>query len=151
MTTAAAMILTAVCATAQAPDATATGGQDQWDFGAGLYGWFPGMSGSVGVRNIVEVPIDLPFSKIFDQLEFGLTGHFEGGRVKVSFGLDLMYVAAPVSGQIPEPLDASVNLRQLVAEGFGYYRVAQGSGENPWKLELLGGVRFWDINTSFGV
>ena len=40
-----------------------------------------------------------------------------------------------------------MELQQVIADGFGIYRIAQGSGANPWKLELLGGVRFWDVNT----
>jgi hypothetical protein len=141
----AVLILAAVSATAQTTSAT----DGKWNFVAGLYGWFPAISGTVTVRNFPEVPIDVPFSDLFDHLKMNLTGHFESRRDKIGFGLDLFYVrlAAPVSGQIPELLDASVNLRQFIGEGFGFYRLAQGSGDYPWTLEALGGVRFWDINT----
>ena len=135
---------------AQIPETPQTGPADSgWHYVAGLYGWTPSLSGTVSVRNFPEVPVDVPFSKIWDNLEFTLTGHFEAMKDRFGFGVNFLYIheGAPVPGQIPEFLDASVNLREVIADGFGTYRIAQGSGERPWKLELMGGVRFWNINT----
>ncbi len=142
----AAFILAATCATAQSPEATADG---QWHFVAGIYGWLPSISGSVGIRSFPEVPIAVPFSALWDHLKMTASGHFEGGKDRAGFALDILYVrlATPVSGQIPGLLNAEINLRETIAEGFGYYRLFQASGAYPLKLELLGGVRFWDINT----
>ena len=139
------MMLGASFGLAQTPDATATDGR--WHFVAGLYGWFPAISGTVTTRNF-EVPIDVPFSKLWDNLKFNITGHFEGRRDQFGWGLDFFYVhlGAPVTGQIPEFVNASVNLRQFITEGFGFYRVAQGHGERPWTIDVLGGIRFWDVN-----
>lgn len=131
---------------AQTPQTTATDGR--WHFVAGLYGFFPGIEGSVSTRNFEEVPIDVSFSELWDHLKMNLTGHFEARRDRFGFGIDLFYVrlAAPVDGALPEFLNASVNLRQFIAESFGFYRVAQGSSERPWTIDVLGGVRFWDTN-----
>ena len=145
--TAVAFFLVAQAASAQTPAGTATDGQ--WHFATGLYGFFPAVTGSVSVRDFAEVPIHVPFSDLWDHLKFNLTGHFEGRRDRFGMGLDFFYVriGVPVSGQIPELLGAEVNLRQFIAETFGFYRVAQGSGERPWTVDALGGVRVWNTNT----
>ena len=147
----AALVLAAASARAQTPPPAAptTAMDDHWHFIVGLYGWFPGISGTVTVLDHPPVPIDVPFSKLWDNLKFILTGHFEGRHEKFGFGLDLFYVheGLAVSGVVPELLDTSVDLRQFIGEGFGFYRVAQGSGERPWTVDVLGGVRFWDTNT----
>ncbi len=126
-----------------------TAGDHDWHFVAGLYGWMPAVSGTVTVRDFPEVPIEVPFKDIFDNLKFVLDGHFEAGKDRFGFGVNFLYVheRTPIQGEIPELLDASVNLRELIADGFGYYRLVQGSGECPWKLELMGGARFWNVNT----
>ena len=146
-----AIVLAFVCltpfASAQTPAATATDGR--WHFAAGLYGFFPAIEGSLSTRNFDKVPIDVSFSELWDHLQMNLTGHIEARHDRFGFGVDLFYVrlAAPIPGQIPEFLNLSVNLRQFIAESFGFYRVAQGSGERPWTVDALGGVRVWDTNT----
>jgi len=78
------------------------------------------------------VPIDVTFSELFevsDQVHLEMVVYVR--------------LATPIEGEIPGLIDASVNLRQFIGEAFGFYRFAQGSGENPWTLEALGGIRIW--------
>lgn len=140
------LVLATTVASAQTPETTATDGR--WHFVAGLYGFFPGIEGSVSTRNFGDAPIDLTFSELWDHLKMNLTGHVEARHDRFGFGVDLFYVrvAAPVAGELPEFLNASVNLRQFIVETFGFYRVAQGSSEHPWTVDVLGGIRFWDTN-----
>lgn len=141
-----AMTLTALTATAQSPTTAMDG---RWHFDAGLYGWFPAIEGTLSVREFPVVPIDVPFSELWDHLKMNLTGHFEARRDRLGFGVDLFYsrLAAPVAGPVPEFFDVEVNLRQFIGEGFGFYRVACGYGEHPWTVDVLAGIRFWDSNT----
>jgi hypothetical protein len=146
----AALCVAAAPAFAQAPSATPAQAADgQWHYLVGLYGWFPAISGSLTVRPVGTVPIDVSFSDLWDHLKMNLTGHFEAGKGPFGFGVDAFYVrlAAPVVGEIPDHIGAAVNLRQFIGEGFGYYRLFQGGAEFPWKLEAIGGVRYWDTNT----
>lgn len=144
---AAAMIVTALAATAQTPDARAMDGR--WHFLAGLYGWFPAIEGTVSAREVAEIPIDVPFSELWDHLKMNLTFHGEARKGCLGFGVDLFYVrlAAPILGEVPEFFDADVNLRQFIGEGFAFYRVAHGGDAWPWSLDVLAGARFWDVNT----
>jgi hypothetical protein len=121
---------------------------DRWHFTAGLYGWFPAIKGTVTVRDFIEVPVDVSFSELWDHLKMNLTGHFEVQKGRFGGGIDAFYVrlGADIDGPIPELIDAEITLRQFIGEAFGYYRLFQGSGENPWALQLLGGIRYWDTN-----
>ncbi len=143
----AALALVTASATAQTPPADATSGEP-WHFVVGLYGWFPGIEGTLTVRDRPPLEADVPFYELWDNLKFNATGHFEARHGRFGMGIDAFYVheGVAVEGQIPELLDASVNLRQFIGEGFGFYRVAQGRGPITWTVDLLGGVRYWDTN-----
>jgi hypothetical protein len=121
---------------------------DQWHYLIGLYGWFPKIEGTVTTRNFVQVPIDVTFSELWDHLKMNITGHFEVQRGRFGGGIDAFYVrlGADIDGPIPELIDAEVTMRQFIGEGFGFYQVVRGSGENPWSVDVLGGIRYWNTN-----
>lgn len=141
-----ALILAATRAQAQNHPTTAMDGQ--WHFLAALYGFFPAIEGSISTGNFREVPIDVSFSELWDHLKFNITGHFEARRDRFGLGLDFFYVhlGAPVVGPIGDFLNASVNLRQIIGEGFLFYRVAHGSSAFPWTLDVTGAARVWSTN-----
>jgi hypothetical protein len=121
---------------------------ERWHFVAGVYGWFPSIEGSVTTRDFIRVPIDVSFSELWDHLKMNLTVHAEAQKGRFGFGIDGFYVrlGADIERPIPELIDAELTLRQFIGEAFGYYKLAHGSGENPWALDLLGGVRYWNTN-----
>ena len=129
---------------AQAP----TQVDDQMHYIVGLYGWFPKIEGTVTARNFVQIPIDVTFDELWDHLKMNITGHFEAQKGRFGGGIDAFYVrlGADIQGPIPELINAEATLRQFIGEGFGYYQVVRGTGENPWSLEVLGGVRYWNTN-----
>ncbi len=57
-----------------------------------------------------------------------------------------MHLGAPVVGPIGEFVNASVNLRQIIGDGFLFYRVAHGPAEFPFSLDLTGAARVWSTN-----
>ncbi|MGE5276459.1 MAG: hypothetical protein ACM3SU_05650 [Acidobacteriota bacterium] len=120
----------------------------QWHFAAGLYGFFPALKGTVTAADQVHIPIDVSFSELFDHLKLNLTGHFEAQTGRIGFGIDTFYVklGVDIPGALPEQVEAKLRMRQFIGETFGFYQVARGSGEHPWSLEAIGGIRFWDTN-----
>jgi len=146
-----ALIFAATRAQAQFAGHPTAAMDGEWHFLAGLYGFFPAIEGSVSAKNFREVPIDVSFSQLWDHLEFNITGHFEARHDRFGLGMDLFYVhlAAPIVGPLGGFLNASVNLRQIIGEGFLFYRVARGSAEFPWSLDLTGSARVWNTNTRF--
>jgi hypothetical protein len=143
-----ALLLAAPGAQAQNHPTTAMDGR--WHFLFGLYGFFPAIEGSVSTPPFsVGLPIDVSFSELWDHLKFNITGHFEARRDRFGLGWDLFYVhlAAPVEGPVAGFVDASINLRQIIGEGFLFYRVVHGPAEFPWTLDLTGAARVWSTNT----
>jgi hypothetical protein len=121
----------------------------RWHFSIAPYVWATGISGDVSVASLPRVPIDLAFSDVVSDLDFGVLGHVEGRKDRFGFGLDLMYVNlgprvetdAPVIGR----LSLEADVRTTLAEGFLFYRVATGGRrDNPAVLDVLAGVRYSD-------
>jgi hypothetical protein len=120
-----------------------------WHFTIAPYMWATGISGDVSVANLPQVPVDLAFSDVISDVDFGVQGHVEGRKDRLGFGLDVMYVNlgppvasdAPVIGQ----LNLEADVRQTLAEGFLFYRVASGGRrDNPAVLDVLAGTRYND-------
>ncbi len=61
-----------------------------WRFSGGPYLWAQGLEGSTGVRGLVA-DIDVPFSDIFDVLDFNFTGMFEARRGRWGILTDISY------------------------------------------------------------
>ncbi len=123
-------------------------GADRWRFLVGIYGYFPAIEGTETARDFIQDPLDMNVSELFDHMKMNLTGHFEAQHGRFGGGLDFFYVrlGADIEGPIPEFVNARLNLRQWIGEAFGLYKLVQGRGENPWSLDLLGGIRYWNTN-----
>ena len=142
----------ALPAAAMAQPAPAAAMDGQWHFVAAPYIWFSGIQGDVSLANQLVVPIDMSFSDIWDSFDLGVQGHFEGRHDRVGFGLDVMWVNldAPVAARAA--VETTVDVRQLVTEGFGFYRVLSGGREdNPAHLDVLVGLRYTAMRTRLKV
>jgi hypothetical protein len=151
-----AMAVAITMATAATTWAQTEGGptamDGQWHFGVTPYMWFSGIKGDLSVRALPSVPVDASFSDLWSSFDFGLQGHFEGRKDRFGFGLDFMYTNlgvpvlpdAPVIGQ----LNLEADVRQLLSEGFAFYRVASGGRkDNPAHLDVLVGTRYMGTRT----
>jgi len=121
---------------------------EDWHFVVVPYFWFAGIDGTVTVRGRVEVPVEKSFSDVISDFDIGLLGHFEGRKRRLGFAVDITYLnlGAPVAADAPVlgALGISADVRVLVTEGLGFYRVMNGGGpENPSHLDLLVGARYF--------
>lgn len=122
-----------------------------WHFTIAPYMWATGISGSSSVANLPEVPVDMSFSDIFSELDFGALGYFEARRDRFGIAMDVVYVnlgppvetGAPVIGK----LSLEADVRSTMAEGFLFYRVAHGGDDKPAFLDLIAGTRYSDNRT----
>lgn len=129
-------------------DATAMDGQ--WHFVLAPYVWFTGIKGAVSVRGLPEVPVDQSFTDLIKDLDIGLQGRFEARKDRMGLALDLMYVnlGVPVSGRLGAQSDLQVDVRQLVTEGFAFYRVRHASrSDNPSYVDVLVGARYFGVSS----
>lgn len=137
----------AVPAFAQSSAGPTAAMDDRWHFTVAPYMWMTGIEGEASVAGLPSVPVEASFSDIWDDFDFGLAGRFEGRKNRLGFGLDFTWndLGAPVASGAPVvgALGLEADVRQLFAEGFGFYRVAQGGrAENPAHLDLIVGARY---------
>ena len=73
-------------------------------------------------------------------------GHFEARKDRLGFGADLMYLNLGADVASTQPilgrLDLAADVRQLVTEGFVFYRVVSGGRAGGAYLDVLAGLRY---------
>jgi hypothetical protein len=142
------VLLMALPAVSPAADPTAAM-DGEWHFVVAPYMWFSGIEGSVSVARLPSIPVELTFSDLWEDFDFGLQGHFEGRKDRFGFGLDGMWVdlGAPVAPGAPI-VDFTADVRQVLTEGFVFYRVASGGREdNPAHVDVFVGARYMSTKT----
>lgn len=119
---------------------------DRWHFAITPYFWFSGLEGTVSMKGLAEVPVEASFGDIWDNLDIGLLGRFEGRRNRVGFAVDSSYLDLGVSVAQDRPLLGQLGLeadvRSLISEGLVSYRAVAGSAERGAWLDVFGGVRY---------
>jgi hypothetical protein len=123
----------------------------QWHFRVVPYFWASGIEGTLSVSGINEVPLEASFSDILSDFDIGLLARFEARRDRAGFAVDFMYLNlgadVPTDRPILGLLDLRADVRQLTAEGFGFYRVISGGREQKGHLDLLLGLRYTETRT----
>ena len=123
---------------------------DDWHFLVGLNGWAPSISGTLTIRGNVQIPYDVSISDLLHHLKMIVPLGFQAQKGDFGGNVNVFYAkvgGTPLQAGLPaEPINASVDVRQMILEGFGFWRLAHGDAGNPWSIELIGGVRYWDTN-----
>ena len=150
----AVLALAAAPASAQDPDDPITAA-DAWHFTIAPYFWATGMEGTISFEGTPDLPVDIPFSTIWDNLDFAFSLHFEGRKDRWGFALDGMYfkVGAGQDFQVPiGPGDGitgrvDLELQETLLEGFGFYRLAVSErSTNPGFVDGFVGLRYVDVS-----
>ena len=136
---------------------------DDWRFGITLYGWATNLSGSATARgqtaDINASVIDLIQKS--DSLG-ALDGYFEANKGRFGFFGDVVWaklqipVSAaayrnPIAGlKLSVQANAAITTSLTILEGGGLFEVAKwpGSDQSFTALDVLAGVRYWNISTS---
>jgi hypothetical protein len=118
--------------------------QSEWKYDVGLYGWFAGMEGTVGVAN-QQQQFQATVGDLLKNLTFTAGGHFEARNPKISLILDVFYVglkedaSAKTIGDTTITPNASLELDEWIIEGSVGYRVLT-------ELEVLFATRVFAMN-----
>ena len=149
LATVAAILLTmALPAWARAQGRPTSAMDDQWHFDIAPYFWMPGVRGDVGVANLPPVSVDASFSDLLENLDLALLARFQARKNRFGFAADLVWMNLGAQAVDTQVVDLSVDFRQLVVEGIGFYRVASGGrADNPAHLDVLAGVRYLTVRT----
>lgn len=118
--------------------------QSEWKYDVGLYGWFAGMEGTVGVAN-QQQQFEATVGDLLKNLTFTAGGHFEARNPKISLILDVFYVglkedaSAKTIGDTSVTPNASLELDEWIIEGSVGYKVITD-------LEVLFATRIFALN-----
>ncbi len=122
---------------------------DDWTYAATIYGWLPGLSGSIATAR-GDIDFDSSGSDIIDNLDMAFMGTFEAWNGRWGLIGDLLY--ADVSNQKPTPFgalfaSADVGVKIATFSGYGAYRVVD---EPDVTFDLAAGFRAYgmDIETT---
>lgn len=98
-----------------------------WKHELGLYGWFSGLEGTIGVADIAEVPVDATFDDLASYVDFAMAGHYEAASSSTVWLADVSYTGlgsdkdAMVGNQT---VNIKGDLSQWIIEGGGGWRVS---------------------------
>ena len=137
-------ILTALLIVLACSPAFADGGMQH---SLGIYGWFTGLKGTIGVADIAEQPVDATFDDLANYVDFALAGRWEGRSESTIFMADVSYNNlgserdATVANQ---PVTAEMDMSQWIMEFGGGWRTMP-----EFTVLLLGRVYVIDTGATF--
>lgn len=115
----------------------------EWEFIVAPYLWLANLGGAVGVAGN-QIPIDVEFSDLVDNLDFGGSLLFEGRKGEWGFSVDGTYIALSGEGNpLPTP-DADVDIDVGLLEVDATYRALESEGG---MVEIIFGLRYLDLTT----
>ena len=107
---------------------------DSWDYSASLYLWASAIGGTTSSGD----DVDISFSDILDNLDFGYMGNFGAKKGKWTFETDVLYLK--VSGEPDAPLSIEdIQLKAWIVTPYAAYNVVES---DQWSLDLLAGARY---------
>jgi hypothetical protein len=116
------------------PNAAAQSSPGGWQFTIAPYLVAAAMDGTVGIKG-QEVTLDVPFSKIWDNLHFGGMVHFDMKNDRWLLSSDLIYMNLQQSTDVA---GGTATVTQTFVEAAGGYRVSR-------EFTVLAGARFVDL------
>ncbi|MGH8054915.1 MAG: hypothetical protein ACREP4_13455 [Stenotrophomonas sp.] len=125
------------------------GDADGWRFQATPYVWMSGMDGQVRpFRNAPMANVDKSFSELMDSLDAAafITGTARRGNFVLQ--ADVSHASTSDSTPLPMGIAANVNVRQTsatVTAGYAWMTTERTG------IDLMGGLRYWDINAAVNV
>jgi hypothetical protein len=123
--------------------ASTTTPQGAWQHTAAIYMLAAGMSGKAAIGP-VDADVDVPFSEILENLEFGGMAAYRGTNGRWSVMVNSMFIGLGITKDGPLGGSAEVDFDQTMLEVDGGWRFAKG-------LELYFGLRGTDIDMNIEV
>jgi opacity protein-like surface antigen len=130
---------------------------DQWQFEVVPYLWASAMKGGVQGGALPRVDVDMSFSDILDQLDFGLMGGLEARKGRVGILADAIYMKVSAGARAkrtgPGPIGATatasadLEIEQTMLAAALAYRISSGQTA----IDLIGGARYSDIDAKANI
>ena len=140
--------------------------KSKWEFDLIPYFWMAGLSGDMTVKG-VPLSVRESFSEIWSNLDFGAQMHMEARKGRWGLFLDGTYLSLSSSGdatrvrsgaggrlELTTQVNVDVDIKEWLVEFGGTYNAARwplGTGGSALALDILGGGRYWYVNTDVDV
>jgi hypothetical protein len=120
---------------------------NDWHFLVAVPLWLPAISGDVATSHFSDIPVSSSIGDLVSHLNFALMAHAEARKSRIGFGVDMIYVndgdTLDTGRALPALQTFNLGLKQVISEGFMFYRLVQaGDPRNPYTFDLLGGARY---------
>lgn len=132
-------------------------GTERWQYELTPYFWAAGMKGDVKSGNLPKTSVDIDFSDIWDNLDFGAMGAFEARKERWGLLFDAIYMkistSATSSRTGPGPIGATataaadLTMEQTLLAAAVAYRVSDG----PTATDVIGGARYSKIEADASI
>lgn len=122
---------------------------EQWNYDAALYGWFSGLSGTIGVGRVGDLSAEASFSDLSGYLDFSLAGHFEARNPKYVLLADIFYVNLGAERDVEirkQTVKVNMDYTQWIMELGGGYRLSENLD-----VLLAGRYYIFDLGTTASV
>jgi hypothetical protein len=132
---------TTACAQLQNPGA--------WRYAVTPYAWLSGLNGTVGIRQVTS-DVDLSVSDVLNMLNFGIMGSAEARKGRWVLAADGIYASLGAGKVVAIRGDTGsleFSQRETIIQPVTGYTF----GDNTWSLDLLGGIRYWNLRATLDV
>jgi len=125
-----------------------TENDNNWHWDLSLPVWGPAIDGTVSFSGIPPQKVHSSFNDILHNLNFGLLGQVEARHNHLGLGANLLYMSLeadiPTSGPILGQTNPRANIKALINEAFGFYRLATTGSEpdNRGFVDVILGARY---------
>lgn len=153
----AACLLAAALLTTTAAKAQQDSPDSAWQFEATPYLWASAMEGDVQAGPLPQIDVDMSFSDIVENLDFGLMGTFEARKDRLGIMLDGLYMnvsdSATATRTGPGPVGAplSVNADARIKQALLSAALAWRASEGATTVDFVGGARYSRIDASASI
>ncbi|MCI0738954.1 MAG: hypothetical protein L0Y72_07910 [Gemmataceae bacterium] len=142
-----------LCAVALAGAATPThaadGEPDRWHLISTPFLWGSALEGDATIRG-VDLNIDLGFDDLFEVTDFGFQTYLEVRKKKFGFFAAPSYLKLSGDAEAGS-LSADFEQQWWTVEGGGFYNLVDTGNEKPFTLDVIAGVRYWNVDTEVNV
>lgn len=140
-------LLGVVLLTAAANAFAADAQEDPWRFSATIPIWALGVDGDVTLRG-TTADVGVSFDQLAEKLDAVYSLGVEARKQQYGFFGDFGYMKFSADDSSGRGTSSDAELKILIANAGGFYRLIKTSGDRPFILEAIAGARFWDIETN---
>ena len=125
---------------------TADANDDPWRFAVTVPLWAPSITGDTTVRGS-KADVDVDFGDLADRLDAALSLSIELRKRNYGIYGDFGYMKFSADASGPNGSSGDADLKFIVANAGGFFRLADTGGETPFILEMTAGLRYWYVGT----